>query len=299
MFSSDEGVYWILFSSEPITLVYDNIRKTTITATAPFTGIVRLAYIPVENAADTSSFSSTGLRRLIYHAGVYPTGCDVSWEFHSQTTPSKGKKTNATTSSRHATVHFTFGTRSMTDDSVRTQNAATGLLMLALPHHIQVLPRSMQLSQKRFNLTYNCIKGPLTPIVGSVWSLEEPLLDLDFDIPGQALDPGVRQTILDQVLEDMSRVLPTNDENVYGYGKQVARLAQLVHIASELGSGEILVVDDDGKSLIDKGKELLLFYLETFLTSQVADFLLFDANMGGLVSKNGVMDKSADFGNGR
>ena len=300
MFNSEEGAYWILFASEPIILAYDKIRKTTITAASSFTGILRIAYIPVEIASDTSTFSSTGLRRLIYHAGVYPTGGDVSWEFHSQTSGStKGKSTNATTSSRHAIVHFSFGTRSMTDDSLRPKNQETGLLMLALPHHIQNLPKSMQLSQKRFDLTYSCIKGPLTPTVGSVWSLDEPLLDLAFDTPAPELDPGVRQTILDQVKQDISRVLPTNDENVYGYGKQVARLAQLVHIANELGTIQSQEAEYAGDRLVEKGKDLLFSYLENFLTSRVADFLLFDTNLGGLVSKNGIVDKSADFGNGR
>jgi endo-1,3(4)-beta-glucanase len=300
MFSSEEGAYWILFSSEPINLEYDKIRKTTITSASPFTGMLRIAYIPAVDASDTSTFSSTGLRRLIYHAGVYPTGGEVSWEFHSQSASSKTQKTNVTTSSRHATVHFSFGARSMTDDSIRPKNMAIGLLMLALPHHVQVLPKSVQLSEKRFDLTYKCIKGPLTPIVGSFWSFEEPLLDLNFDAPNQNLDAGVRRTILSQVEKDMVRVLPTNDENVYGFGKQVARLAQLAHIAKELESGQSGETGaEEESSLVQKGKELLFSYLENFLTSQVSDFLLFDANMGGLVSKNGLMDKSADFGNGR
>jgi endoglucanase Acf2 len=190
----------------------------------------------------------------------------------------------------------------MTDDSsYRTNNAATGLLMLALPHHVQILPKSVQLNGKRFDLTYSCIKGPLTPIVGSDWAMEEPLPTLDFDdSPYHDLDPGVRQTILDQVADDMNRVLPTNDENVYGYGKQVARLAQLAHIANILeNEKESQSNDDDKGSIASKVKELLMSYLENFLTSQVSDYLLYDGNIGGLVSKNGLSDKSADFGNGR
>ena len=304
MISSQEGAYWILFASEPITLVLDNSKRTTITSTTPFTGILRIAYIPAEEASDTSTFISTGLRRLIYHAGVYPTGAQISWDFHSQpTAPSKNKIANTTTSSsRKAAVHFSFATRSMTDDSsYRTNNAATGLLMLALPHHVQILPKSVQLNGKRFDLTYSCIKGPLTPIVGSDWAMEEPLPTLDFDdSPYHDLDPGVRQTILDQVADDMNRVLPTNDENVYGYGKQVARLAQLAHIANILeNEKESQSNDDDKGSIASKVKELLMSYLENFLTSQVSDYLLYDGNIGGLVSKNGLSDKSADFGNGR
>lgn len=303
MVSSQEGAYWILFSSEPINLEFDNSRRTTITSTSRFTGILRIAYIPAQDASDTSTYISTGLRRLIYHAGVYPTGAQVSWDFHSQTpAASKMKKTNTTSSSRKATVHFTFATLSMTDDSSlrASNNAPSELLMLALPHHVQILPKSMQLSDKRFDLEYSCIKGPLKPVVGSDWAMEESLLDLDFDTPRHALDPGVRQTILQQVEDDITRVLPTNSENVYGYGKQVARLAQLAHIASEIEKDEQSQTDGNGApSTSQRGRDLLLFYLENFLTSQVSDYLLFDSNMGGLVSKDGLSDKTADFGNGR
>jgi endoglucanase Acf2 len=304
MFTSKEGAYWILFSSEPIVLEYDNIRKTTITASAPFTGVLRLAYIPAEDASDTSTFSSTGLRRLIYHAGVYPTGAQVSWDFPKASQATRGGKltssTNATTTKRHATVLFSFDTATMTDDTHRPATSTISLLMLALPHHTQILPMSVQLRQdKRFDLTYSCIKGPMTPIVGSVWTFEEPLYDLEFDAPHQDVDPGVRQAILEQVKDDLDRVLPTKDENVYGFGKQVARLAQLAHITYELRDKNIEDGDEDADSLLEKSKELLFDYLKSFLTSGVVDYLVYDGQMGGLVSHNGLLDKSEDFGNGR
>lgn len=302
MFTSKEGAYWILFSSEPIVLHYDNIRKTTIEAAAPFTGVLRLAYIPAEEASDTSTFSSTGLRRLIYHAGVYPTGAQVSWDFPKSTQASRtgGKSSgNATASSRHAVVQFTFEVATMTEDSNRPASNAIKLLMLALPHHVQILPKALQLRHdKRFDLIYSCIKGPMTPIVGSVWTFEEALYDLDFDVPPRDLDPGVRQAILDQVADDIDRVLPTKDENVYGFGKQAARLAQLMHITYELGDKDAPGYEDPN-SILAKGKGLLFDFLKSFLTSDVVDYLVFDNEMGGIVSQNGLLDKSEDFGNGR
>jgi len=300
MFTSKEEAYWILFSSEPIVLEFDNVGKTTITASAPFTGVLRLAYIPAEDASDTSAFSSTGLRRLIYHAGVYPTGAQISWDFPKPASPTHGTRplTNSTSSSSHATVLFSFDTASMTDDSHHSATSITSLLMLALPHHTQILPPSVQLlHDKRFDLKYSCIKGPMTPIVGSVWTFEEPLYDLQFDSPYQALDPGVRQVILNQVKDDLDSVLPTKDENVYGFGKQIARLAQLAHILHELADKD--ATTDDGDSLLEKTKVVMLDFLQSFLTSDVADYLVFDQQMGGLVSHNGLLDKMEDFGNGR
>ena len=296
MFTSKEEAYWMLFSSEPIVLEYDSISKTTIQALAPFTGVLRIAYIPAKDASDTSTFSSTGLRRLIYHAGVYPTGAQVTWDFPKPSQPSRGN----TTSKRHATVLFSFETASMTDETDRPATSTTSLLMLALPHHTQILPMSVQLRHdKRFDLQYSCIKGPMTPIVGSVWTFAEPLYDLEFGLPALDLDPGVRQTILEQVKDDLDRVLPTKDENVYGFGKQIARLAQLAHIASELGDKDVAPGNDDADSLQGKSKALLFDFLKSFLTSDVVDYLVFDDQMGGLVSNNGLLDKSEDFGNGR
>lgn len=303
MFSSQEGAYWILFSSEPVTLEFDSIHQTELRSTAPFTGTMRLAYIPAEKISDISTFASTGLRRLIYHAGTYPVGGKVDWEFHPQATYSstkRGQQSNITTSSRHGTVRFTFSVQSMTDNSLRPNAVSTGLLMLALPHHTQVLPKSQQLSSKRFDLNYQSIKGLMTPIVGSEWSYDEPLLDLEFDVPSKRIDPAVRDTIISQVRDDMTRILPTLDENVYGFGKQVARLAQLVHIAAELEYQT--AKNNDGhniSTLAQEGSEMLLSYMETFLTGKVTDYLVFDSNLGGLVSLNGLLDKDADFGNGR
>ena len=170
MFKTQEGVSWIMFSSEPMNLVYDNIQKTTISSTAPFTGVIWVAYIPAKDQSDTSTEALTGLHRLIYHAGVYPIGGQVSWDFHSSPSSfGKGLTPLVNNTSRYATVHFTYTTRTMIESSLRPNAATNGLLMLALPHHAQLLPKSVLLNWKHFDLSYRCIKGSLTPVVGSTW----------------------------------------------------------------------------------------------------------------------------------
>jgi endoglucanase Acf2 len=234
-----ENLMWMVFTSEPVTLAFDNIRKTTVTTEKPFSGILRLALIPPlpkESLEYTNQFpdfyetstSSTGVRALIQHSNVYPIGAKVQWEFPS---PNVG------------TVQFQFQTKVMTTTSTQSNNSQ--LLMLALPHHVDVLSSSSKsitlLNDKTdFDLIYRTIKGHLTAVVGSTWSYEEELSSIGFDDPDNALenaaklDATTRTTILDQMAFDVTRVLPTLDENVYGYGKQVARLAQLVHIANVL-----------------------------------------------------------------
>eukprot|EP00934_Nitzschia_sp_Nitz4_P000469 Nitzschia sp. Nitz4//scaffold64_size103689//29119//32314//NITZ4_004428-RA/size103689-snap-gene-0.127-mRNA-1//-1//CDS//3329556106//469//frame0 len=300
MFSTQEGAHWIVFTSEPIAFDFDLISKTTIQSKKPFTGVLRVAYIPAQDHSDTSVFASTGLRRLIYHAGVYPTGTQVSWEVHTPT--DAAEKVNKLVSARkvksHATVQFAFSTKTMTDTSLRPTAANIGLLMLALPHHVQVLPSHSVLSPDGFNLTYNCIKGPLSAVVGSTWTFDEELPDLDMSLEHQLkIDPGVREAIIDQIAQDIDIVLPAKMENVYGYGKQVARLAQIVHIADILDSDP--AVGGNRSSLVLHGIDQLRSYLQNFLTGNVIDFLLFDSNLGGIVSKNGLADSAGDFGNGR
>jgi endo-1,3(4)-beta-glucanase len=289
-----------MFASEPINLIYDNIRKTTISSSDPFTGVIRLALVPSSGTGDDTVTTSTGLRRLIYHAGVFPIGGDVSWEYKTPITSGASKLTTvippANATSKTGVLHFNFKTQSMTDTSLRPNVATNGLLMLALPHHAQLLPKKVLLRGKHFDLTYHCIKGPLTPVVGSTWSYEEPLLAMDFDAPQPKWDDGVSQMILDQVDEDLNRVLPTRSENVYGFGKQVARLAQLVHITHRLNqtSGT-----QQASDLLDRGTLELQKFLGMFMSSNVSDALLFDSNMGGIVSTDGLYDKGEDFGNGR
>jgi endoglucanase Acf2 len=98
----------------------------------------------------------------------------------------------------------------------------------------------------------------------------------------------------------LDRVLPTFAENVYGYGKQVARLAQLAHIADRLEPKSLANENiTESNSVLGKATKVLSYYLESYLSSKVSDGLLFDSKMGGLVSNNGLHDKGEDFGNGR
>ncbi|KAL3943225.1 MAG: hypothetical protein SGBAC_002715 [Bacillariaceae sp.] len=299
IFKSAEGLSWIMFSSEPMILEFDTEESTTIKASAKFTGVIRLAHIPTNSPNDkaTDSDASTGLRRLIYHAGVYPTGCHVSWDFHSQSSSSSGSNSQ-TNAGRQATVSFAFTTQTLLDTTHLPSEAAKQLLMLALPHHVQNLPSDTLLRPKKFDLTFRCIKGKMTPVVGSTWTYTEPLLDIGLESGYKAVDNKVHGILLQQIDDDMGQLLPTTAENIYGFGKQIARLAQLTHIAKQIhregehGNGFLTGVPE-------KGTALLSNYLEVFLSSQVTDKLLFDSNLGGLVSSNGLRDTEEDFGNGR
>lgn len=346
VFQTQEGVNWIVFSSEPISFAFDTRRRTDIVSSKMFKGTIRLAIIPPSSTFKygvTSSgsemvqiSSSTGLRRLVYHAGVYPVAARIDWDFRdpaplsllsgkkvlsgitgvATTTASEAPRNNG---NRIGTVHFHFTTKtanSNTNAPASSTVKTTGLLMLALPHHVDAFPRSHALDIKHFDLVYHCIKGALTPVVGSSWSYEEKLPSLGFDgNPANVISKSVftniaiRDTLLDNLEADLKIALPTRNENIYGFGKQLARLASLAHIASTLvemdqenkginntqSGGSNQRLQTVKKSATDK----LMYYLDMLLSNQVSDSLLYDATLGGLVSTDGVADWNADFGNGR
>jgi endo-1,3(4)-beta-glucanase len=307
---TQENLTWMLVASETITLSFDNIHKTTISSVGTFSGVLRLALLPppqkqltgfttqspdrYEGLNDLAS--SSGVSRLACHANVYPVGGDVAWD-------SAKKKKDV------ATVHFRYDTKMMNQKDASKKNEecddSTELLMLALPHHVQVLaPERLLKSMKEFDLVYRSIKGVLVPVLGHTWSYDEPLTSIGFESDASlqnaaSLDDTTRRIILDQVEKDMFILLPTLDENVYGYGKQVARLAQLAHIASvletpnEKGDG-----DEKGSPLTVEITKSLHKCVSAYLLGQNRDKLLFDTNFGGIISKDGLEDLGGDFGNG-
>jgi Glycosyl hydrolase family 81 N-terminal domain/Glycosyl hydrolase family 81 C-terminal domain len=323
---TQEGVRWILFASELATLDLDMKTRTKIYVSAedgkaPYTGILRLAIIPPVSQPGSSTrqhsgsdstvvqtesaldqiLDSTGVRRLIYHAGVYPISGAVSWSFRTLTTDTGDDWDSSASAAKRArigTVTFKFEVRSFTPTSSDPKN----LLMLALPHHAQALPLSTQLGGELFDLKYQCIKGRMRPVLGSIWSYDVALQSLDFDgdlsstVDSPLFSPGVQSKILDSLVEDIKLALPTPTENVYGFGKQVARLAQLAHIARRMVNSDDDTVATD---VLQKATELLTSSMQEFLEGKVSDSLVYDSNLGGMVTKDGLLDPNADFGNGR
>jgi endo-1,3(4)-beta-glucanase len=113
--------------------------------------------------------------------------------------------------------------------------------------------------------------------------------------------------------EEIKLALPTLTENVYGFGKQAARLAQMAHIAHELMGSNISLSQNESSnmtknenqdsydlaSLLDEAKFNLEGALDNFLNSRVSDSLVYDGNLGGMVTTDGLLNSEADFGNGR
>ena len=357
LFQTQENLTWLVFASSPITLIYDAAGKRTVKASEAFTGVLRFALVPppVDDDGIASAGSSgihdsvqlsasSGVKRLIYHASIYPVAGHVAWEFQKEKT--SGSKSNlnqalssvvgdgissigstigviasgSTSSNKYATVKFEYDILSMSDTAQKSTDQPSlksQLLMLALPHHVDQMSTGL-LKGDQFDLGYQCIKGMMQPVVGDSWQYEEALPTLGFDddetLHGlSTMDDTVRDSILDQVKKDLVRVLPSFDESVYGFGKQTARLAQLVHIGHMLSlpsgktkSNPSNEEEENEKNsahpapgFVEDGLDALRKYVCTFLRDGQKDKLLFDSKFGGMVTNDGLEDTQADFGNGR
>jgi len=293
-----EGLDWLIASSEPITLHFNTRIPTTITGSDVFTGVLRFACLPTTTMSDehisksSNQKESTGLQRLIQHSSVYPTGGNVDWTFRS------------TNEGRVATLRFDFNTETFGNDEDDTE-----LLMLALPHHAELLSKHVLLeSREEFDLSFECIKGRMTAVTGSSWEYDELLLDIGFaEGPGSIVDdkilndPRVRDSLVHNLQHDVKIALPVLNENIYGYGKQAARLAQLAFIADKLlrDGDDSLADGDELAELLENTVQTLYNVMQSLLNAATHDKLVYDANLGGIVTSDGLENTQADFGNGR
>ena len=271
-----EGQRWLLFASEPIT--FNMIRMQQIqyleATDTNYRGVLRLAYIPSD-----ASLDGTLAQRLMAHSLIYPTSGRITTEYIAYS----GKEM--------ATITFAYDT----EGGSGTNNANDILLMLILPHHVDAILSNFGgdsshflLSSTQFSGTYSCIKGNMSAVIGDSWSYRENLsqisLSTDTDITAHE---NIVNSIKRYLINDVTIVLPT-ETNIYGFGKEVARMAQLAHIAHEIGD-----MDSHKKAIRILHDSLVLHLF------QRDDRLMYDTDFGGIISVAGLQDPNADFGNGR
>ena len=102
------------------------------------------------------------------------------------------------------------------------------------------------------------------------------------------MDENAINVIKRNVLSDRGMIIPTATDS-YGFGKQIARMAQLAQIAHNIGMD-----NTDVETILSTVYE----YLTKWLDGNGEDAFVFDKDIGGIVTKNGLEDPYADFGNG-
>jgi len=343
--TTQEGLMWLVFASEPITFEFDQAARRNIKTSKPFQGVIRLALVPPPAKALSAGsnvnasapldkeklVSSSGVKRLIYHAGTFPVGGAVNWSFRygsraplaSSITYDRRKLRRLSSSTKEnniGSVTFTFDTMHMSSLESTSISAQMELLMLSLPHHAASISSADKIlfKPKDFDLFFRCIKGRMVPVVGNSWTYEEKLTSIGFDDetsiggiqnPGLSLstmDQSIRDLILQTVDSDLKINMPVLDSGAYGFGKGVARLAQLALIADSIegANGHVKNVTNSKPGGHDSTSRRAYALLEKHLTMWLVGDgsdrrLFFDVDLGGIVSKDGLKDVFSDFGNVR
>ncbi|KAL3810076.1 hypothetical protein ACHAXA_011809 [Cyclostephanos tholiformis] len=305
--TTKEGLTWLVFTSEPITFEFDPDTMRLISSRGRYSGVIRLALVPPALDSDGSTEpsldigylqSSSGVKRLIYHAGTYPIGGVVSWDFRSGMRNPLASSTSPGISSDKAhsrrameqnmtryrmttdspkdnnigTITFSFDTNHMTASS---PSSDVPLLMLALPHHAASIS-----SAEALLLLYEC-----TAI--------------------SALDQSIRDLILKTVESDLKVNIPDLSGGAYSFGKQIARLAQLAHIAEVVDAANMIEIDEEvnrikndtdndlnrkapsetGSLTSLRAFALLEKYLTVWLGGDSNERLVYDVQLGGILSR--------------
>uniref|UniRef100_K3WNK4 glucan endo-1,3-beta-D-glucosidase n=1 Tax=Globisporangium ultimum (strain ATCC 200006 / CBS 805.95 / DAOM BR144) TaxID=431595 RepID=K3WNK4_GLOUD len=285
------GQLWSVYASDPDLEL--KLVDGKITATNPFTGILRVALC----------LDATMQPFLLESAPFYPIGGEVKYTVDA--------------GSNLANLEFHWSTRRFVSaNASRNQGnaeASEKLLMVALPHHIDTLARATDSASNATankvldGLLYTCIKGMMKGVYGDVWHLQEELPEVEWDFADDGLffeddskdanqqDFKNRHAMRDRVVADIITQLqkdvdayPVLAVDSYNFGKQIGREARLLLIADRFKQDEL--------------KQKLLAKMETelaaWLESKNPDHLVYDQTYGGVVTTDGIRDQGADYGNG-
>ncbi|PWA00272.1 hypothetical protein BB558_003690 [Smittium angustum] len=249
-FGYADGRQYVVFASPPVNLMVT--QSGEFVSDAPYNGYLRVAYFP-----DNENYNNH-LNVLKNSAAAIPIGVNVSF----------------------GTDTISFGYK-LTDSSKNNS-----LLMLALPHHANILTGVSNVSN--FS-TYQVLKGNMYPVLGSNWVLKYKVNQTTWNSTNK-IDSSYVQRIRDSLDQEANNENPNNqDTSVYTRGKTLARLARMALIADEIG------YKDKAASIVNNLQE----NIQKWLDSTVANPLQYDTVWGGICTKQGLADFGTDYGNGK
>ncbi|KAL2959071.1 hypothetical protein AAZX31_18G246400 [Glycine max] len=162
------------------------------------------------------------------------------------------------------------------------------LLMLAHPLHVKLLSNSQVTVLKDFK--YRSIDGDLVGVVGDSWVLETDPIPVTW-YSNKGVDKDSYDEVVSALVKDVQELNSSAIEtsSSYFYGKRVGRAARLALIAEEVSFSNV----------VPTIKKFLKESIEPWLdgTFQGNSFL-YENKWGGLVTKQGSTDSTADFGFG-
>ncbi|KAG6959362.1 hypothetical protein JG687_00008832 [Phytophthora cactorum] len=289
----NNGQTWYMYASDKqLTLkLNDNGR---VTSDEEFTGVLRVALC----------HDAKVIPYLLESASVYAVGGDVAHSVDAQ-------------DSDKALLEFQWMTKSFSTfhgkaDEV-TDEENNKLLMLALPHHMDVMqvqddtkPLKKGKNKVLSDLRYTSIRGLMEGVFGAVWYMKESLPAVEWNYADDGLFSddfsdssddkqlllGMRAKVTEAILKelpiDADKYPPPMSPDSYNFGKQVSRDARLLLIADKFKQEELK------QKLLTKVEMDIVDWLE----GTNVDHFVYDQTFGGLITNDGWHDEQADYGNG-
>ena len=200
-----------------------------------------------------------------------------------------GGSVNATFSGNTATMTFTY-----------TIAGSGTPLVFALPHHQDLMPSATYTSVQLATL-----RGTMKAIQASTWTLSESLTTITWTTPNAI--PGSKYADIQTALNIEKNSLSDTVGNGWGvspyyYGKYLAKMAQLILIAEQIGD------TTSATAIATNIKAQITSYLTAVPTGSAGvngsgyrNALLYQggSTWKGISTENGLNDMGADFGSGR
>ena len=245
------GQTWKIYASSSIALTW---TSTQLLAGSMFTGSLRIAL--VKNVGDETVLDT--------YAAAIPTA---------------------------GTVSASYGTNSATYSFNWTVSGSGSLLMMALPHHVDIL----QSASTAASLNYWAAKGTMTGIIGNQWNLAEswPSWVTTWK-SSKSINATYLNTIKTQLVADSSYVAYSPPQDTYFWAKGIATMGRLAMIADEVG-------DTTSASTIRTNMKTVL---DTwFDNTNISDTMVYDTVWGGITTTQSLTGISLkgftyNFGNG-
>ncbi|KAJ1918860.1 hypothetical protein IWQ60_007395 [Tieghemiomyces parasiticus] len=242
---------WAIYHDQPLNLSkrVNSDNTTSLIASGKYSGVIRLAM----------SSNPASLEVLHKFSATYVTGATTKFEYQS---------------SQDFDLKYSFLTAG---------GDASGLLMLALDHHNDILVDTPRQSISGFA----CIKGPMTGVLGAQWTLRQTLNAIQWHAPHPVRAQDLPK--LHQHLEaDIAKGMSIAASDPYFFGKGLARIARLALIADHAGR----------QDLVNKVITPLKALIAPWLAGTNSDPLTYDTVWKGICSRAGLSDTGAAFGNG-
>lgn len=209
----------VMYASSPITMSFG---LNSASASTAYTGYLRMAYVTTMNADPNFGDMAQRIALLDAYAKFVPTGGTVS--------------SNVTADTTVFNFNFNYTTNSSSDS----------LLMMALPHHQDMMQNPMTQTMK-----YKCLRGDMKEVYGKTWNMRENMIpnygwnwtsnlsNVPNDASGKWYDSlySVTKEDLDSTIGAVYQIPAGNNQpttSPYGFGKNVTRMARAIVIGDEL-----------------------------------------------------------------